>query len=461
MKTDKACPHCGANIPSTSVYCPKCGESVDEEVTQPTQAAPKAATPQRPAMTYNQQRQAAQQRAQQQSRQANAWQKPAVDDEENEEENTDGKNSNFNRNLVIGVIAAVVLIALLSLLRHCNSAENDLLEARVDSAVMAADDSQDPLAILQTELDRASMSGDKALPACAVRFNKPNTDSLSCIVGVTYKNDTDRPFIKIYKLTRDGGSWKPELAQTKYFDSRTINMDNNALIVDPMYVPRAVTVSGKQCLYFALMNNLRGSENGRVTLYLFDVESKALTALNYDGQLRQRTDGRLFVYAQPFESINTPERRFLAQEAANIGAIHVPTAAELEADRLQAEQAMQDSVAAAPVNTTNNWSQDNAENMNRIKNGEEVKMHTTVSDKPTINIKDIKTKLENDNYIVFLDNGGSVKGFNKTNRKYFSIYGDTKNPASSISLSGGSVIIKTGSGSISYNLTTDQAKKVD
>ena len=465
MKTNMDCPHCGASIPSTSIYCPKCGNPVDEEVKQPTRPAPAApapqrqapAAPQRPATTYNQQRQAAQQRAQQQTRQANAWQKP-VTPVEDEEDNAGGGRSNFNRNLIIGIIAVVVLIALLSLLRHCNSTENDNLKALGDSAAMVADDSQDPLAVFQAELSRAGMIDDQATPACAVRFNDPNSDSLKCIVGVTYKNDPTRPFIKIYKLTRQGSTWTPELAQTKYFDGRNISMDNNALIADPMQVPRAVTVDGKQCLYFALLDHLKGSENGRVTLCLFDVDGKRLTSLNYDGQLRSRTDGRQYVYGQPLESTNSVERRFLAQEAANIGAIHVPTQEELDADK-EAEEEAEEKAEEANQTNEEKWSKENAENLDKLKNGEEVKMRPTMSDKPTINFKDIKTKVENDKYIVFLDNKGMVQGFNKNTRKYFGIYGDTKNPAKSISLSSGKVNIQTGNGTISYDLASDRAKK--
>ena len=50
-----------------------------------------------------------------------------------------------NCNLIIGIVSAIILIALLSLLRHCNSQENDRLEARADSASMIADSSQEPM----------------------------------------------------------------------------------------------------------------------------------------------------------------------------------------------------------------------------------------------------------------------------------------------------------------------------
>jgi len=97
--------------------------------------------------------------------------------------------------------------------------------------------------------------------------------------------------------------------------------------------------------------------------------------------------------------------------------------------------------------------------MDKLKGGEEVKMKPTQYDKPIINMKEIKEKLENDRYLVFLDSKGSVVGFNKNTRKYFTIYGGKNGSASGISLTGeNSVVIKTGNGSITYDLVHDRAK---
>ena len=157
-----------------------------------------------------------------------------------------------------------------------------------ENTAMIADSSQEPMQILNAELSRNGMTDDKAYTGCAVRFNSTDPDTPERIVGVTYKDDTDRPFVKVYTLTRDGAQWKTELAQTKYFDGRSIIMDNSSLIADAMNVPRAVTVDGKQCLYFAFLNHLKGAgegNNGRVTLALYDVEGKKMTTLTYEASV--------------------------------------------------------------------------------------------------------------------------------------------------------------------------------
>ena len=463
MSNDMACPHCGKQIPATSVFCPSCGKAVDQEVEPPTPAsATRVAnrTPQQ-GQTYNEQRRAAQQQAARQP--VNAWQQPELDDDDDDDDDNEGGRSNYNRNLIIGAVLVVLAIALLSMLRHCNSQENDRLEARADSAALVADSSQDPMAVLTAELSRNSLSEDKAYTGCAVRFDSTDPDTPERIAGVTYKDDTDRPFIKLYTLTRDGSQWKTELGQTKYYDGRIISMDNSSLIADAMYVPRAVTVDGKQYLYFAFLNHLKGAgegKNGRVTLALYDPEAKKLTTLTYDGQIRSRTDGRQYVYTRgPLESTSGSERRFLQQEAANIGAIRVATQEEIDAEEEAKAKEEEDKALEGEENADAKWDHDNAENMDKRKQGEEVKMKPTQYDKPIINMKEIKDKLENDRYLVFLDTKGSVVGFNKSTRKYFTIYAGKNGTASGISFNGdNSVLIKTAGGSITYDLVHDRAK---
>jgi len=464
MSNDMACPYCGKQIPATSVFCPVCGKAVNDGA-KATSASSTTTTrrPQPQGQTYNEQRRAA---ASQASRQpANAWQQPAQVEGEDDDDNG-GNRSNFNRNLIIGIVLAILAIALLSLMRHCNNQENDRFEAQADSLALVAEGSQEPIAILNAELSRNNFTEDKAYTGCAVRFASTDPDTPERIVGVTYKDDTDRPFVKVYNLTRDGAQWKTELGQTKYFDGRSIIMDNSSLIADAMNVPRAVSIDGKQYLYFAFLNHLKGAGeggNGRVTLCLYDVDGKKLTTLTYDGKIRARTDGRQYVYCRgPLESTNSNERRFLQQEAASIGSIHVATQDEIDAEEEEKAKEEEEKALEGEENADAKWSHDNAENIDKIKAGEEVKMKPTQYDKPIINMKEIKDKLENDRYLVFLDTKGSVVGFNKNSRKYFTIYGGKNGSASGISFNGdNNVLIKTPSGSITYDLVHDKAKSAN
>ena len=457
MSNEMTCPHCGKQIPSSSVFCPTCGKAVKDSTPSTSATPPVQARQQGP--TYNEQRAAA--RRQQP---ANAWQQPEPEQPEPDDEEYDnGGRSHFNRNLVIGIIAIALLIGLLSMLGHCNSQENDRDAARADSLALAADSSQDPMAVFNAELSRNNFTDDKAYTGCAVRFTSSDPDTPERIVGVTYKDDTDRPFIKVYNLTRDGAQWKTEMGQTKYFDGRNIVMDNSSLIADGMNVPRAVSVDGKQCLYFAFLNHLKGAgegNNGRVTLCLYDPEGKKLTTLTYDGTIRSRSDGRQYVYCRgPLENTSSSERSFLRQEAASIGAIHVATQDEIDAEEEAKAKEEEEKALEGEENAEAKWDHDNAENMDKLKEGEEVKMKPTQYDKPIINMKEIKDKLENDRYLVFLDTKGSVVGFNKNTRKYFTIYGGKNGAASSISFNGdNNVLIKTAGGSITYDLVHDKAK---
>ena len=461
MSQQVTCSYCHEPMPSTSVFCPHCGKAVDNAMSIASQESRTVREPQQPA--YDERRRAAERQAARQP--VNAWKQPEPEevDDDDEDDDDGGGRSNFNRNLIIGIVAAAILIGLLSLLRHCNSQENDRLEARADSAAMIADSSQEPMQILNAELSRNGLTDDKAYTGCAVRFNSTDPDTPERIVGVTYKDDTDRPFVKVYTVARDGAQWKTELAQTKYFDGRSIIMDNSSLIADAMNVPRAVTVDGKQCLYFAFLNHLKGAgegNNGRVTLALFDIDAKKMTTLTYDGQIRSRTDGRQYVYSRgPLENTSSSERSFLRQEAASLGCIKVATQEEIDAEEEAKAKEEEEKALAGEENADAKWDHDNAENMDKLKEGEEVKMKPTQYDKPIINMKEIKDKLENDRYLVFLDTKGSVVGFNKSTRKYFTVYAGKNGAASGISFNGdNSVLIKTPNGSITYDLVHDKAK---
>ena len=472
MSSEIICSYCHKPMPSTSVFCPHCGKAVDDAVNVAVKESAAAAAPAaasqaaKQGMTYNEQKMAQERQAARQP--ANAWREPDIeeDDDEDEDDDVQGGRSQFNRNLIIGFILLGLLIGLLSMLRHCNNQENNRLEARADSAALAADSSQEPMQVLTAELSRNGYTDDKAYTGCAVRFASTDPDTPERIVGVTYKDDTNRPFIKVYTLTRDGAQWKTELGQTKYYDGRSIIMDNSSLIADAMNVPRAVTVDGKQCLYFAFLNHLKGAgegNNGRVTLALYDIDAKKMTTLTYDGQIRSRTDGRQYVYSRgPLENSSTSERAFLRQEAASLGSIRVATQEEIDAEEEAKAKEEEEKALAGEENAEAKWDHDNAENMGKLKEGEEVKMKPTQYDKPIINMKEIKEKLENDRYLVFLDTKGSVVGFNKSTRKYFTIYGGKNGAASNISFNGdNNVLIKTSNGSMTYDLVHDKAKNVE
>ena len=155
-----------------------------------------------------------------------------------------------------------------------------------------------------------------------MRFPGNGADVPDRIAGVTYlSNSTSRSFFKVYTLTRSGSIWNVEPAPPKYLNGRTISMDNNSLIADINQVPRAVKVNGNDCIYFAYLNPPVGSSGGegsnsRVSLCLYDINNKKFTTLDYDGPVKTK-DGRQYIYGKPLQTVNSPELRFLQQEAAS------------------------------------------------------------------------------------------------------------------------------------------------
>lgn len=488
LSNEMQCPSCGNMIPANSVFCPKCGKMVRNDMDDETIVAP-AAT-QKPITFNEQQRQEElerrrreqelrderRRREQQQQRQreeaerqrANSWLNDNNDDDDDDE--NDAPAGHYNRNLIIGFIALAAIIGGLLLMRSCNSSsDQQKASENTDSALVADMNGQDPLAIFVGELNRNNLMGDGATAASAVMVPGNGNDVPDRIWGITYLSSaTERTFIKIYQLTRSGSLWTPENMHTKYLDGRTITLDNNSLIADIQQVPRAVKVDGKECLYFAYMNTPSGEgSRGRVSLNLFDVAAKKLTSLDYEGAVKSRTDGRQYVYGKPLDPINSPERRFLQTEAQSIKILYFPTEEELKAEEEAREKEEMEKAMASPDSADARWNKDNQEKMEQLKKGEEVSMKSATYDKPIFNMKDMHKKVENENYIVFSDKSGSVYGFNKDSRKYFTIYspkgkasgptdigfGDSKNNILRLRAADGA--------HLSYNLATGKTKTID
>jgi len=463
------CPWCHETIDANTVFCPKCGKMVRDDMhTEPDndEAIMTGATatdgrqPTYNELHNNDRQQGGYYTLNNGGNDNNGYNHDDDDDDD------DGP-SHFNRNVLMGAIVLLALIALLTAMRHCNSQSDRRFEAQADSIATVADDSQNPLSIFNAELSRNNMTGDEATGAFAVKFDSTDPETPNRIVGVTYNNKDERPFIKIYQLTSSGSNWQPELVATKYLDGRTINLTNNALMADDGRVPRAVNVGGHECLFFAFTNSLQGAgegNTGRATLALFDLENKKLTTLNYDGVIKAGTNGRQYIHGRPLESVNSDERRWLQQQVPNIKIIHVPTAEELQAEEEARLKAEEEKALAGEENADAKWEHDNAEKMDKLNEGEEVHMDIKQYDKPLFHKDELTSQIENDGFLVFTDKSGKVYGFNKGTRKYFVIYKPgASGAATGISFGGdGNLHISTASGStISYNLTRGSAKHVD
>lgn len=459
LSHDFVCPSCNTVIPSDSQFCPKCGSKVAGTTI---------------SFEAKQEQERAEARRSYERQQQEEWRRQQArqnrDDDDDDDDNDEGESSNYYRNLIIGIVAVALLIVGLLALRGCNSSKNDRMEERKEAAEKAAQPSgQDPMAILAAELGRNNLLGDGANPAAAVTVPAEG-DKPERIWGVTYKPTnagSDRAYFKVYQLTRNGGSWNPELMHTKYLDGRNVTFDNNSLNVGVEQVPRVVRVNGKDYLYFAYMNNLANEgARGRVSLNLFNMDDKKLISLDYEGEIKSRPDGHLYIYGKPLDAINGAERQFLKQEADNVKILYFPTAEELKAEEEAQAKAEEEKRVTDPDSANATWNKENKEKMEAAKNGQEVDMKTPTYDKPIFNMKDKNKTVQNEGYIVFSDTKGAVYGFNKSTRKYFTIYspsgaaeptdigfGDSKNNI---------LRYRTADGRrFSYNLVTGATKAIE
>ena len=420
------CPSCGTIIPDDSAFCPKCGKKVTSEN----------------VISFNEQQEQAEARREQQRKQEEAWRRErererererqrrleqeAEDDDDDDE--TDSGTGNYFRNLLLGIAAVILLIVALMGIRKCNSGNNDRSEDRKEKAEQTAQPSgQDPRDILAAELSRNNLNGDGANPVLAVMVTG-NNDKPDRIWGITLKPNlatAEKGFFKIYQLTSNGSAWNLELLTTKYIQDRNITFETGSLKVESEQMPRAVKVAGKDCLYFAYMNTLSSEgSRGRVSLNLYDVDGKRLTSLDYEGEIKSRDDGSLYIYGKPLDPINNDERKFLKQEADKVKILYFPTEEELKAEeeKLKAEEEAKNK--AQGDSSGSNWEKSNKEKMEAVKNGEEVVIKSPTYDNPVegVNIKNKHKSVQNEGYIVISNKSGAVYGFNKSTRKYFTIY---------------------------------------
>ena len=474
LSHDTVCPACGQTIPQNSVFCPKCGKMVRNDMHDESPA--EATSAQAQGATYNEIERECQQASrdpwQEAERERHHESKPYYPDDNNEgdddDENLSSEPAHFNRNVIIGAVAVVAIIGLLLLLRNCGGQSNDDRHSVTgsDSTLLVADTNADPMAIFNAELSRNNFTGDGAVAAHAVKVPGNGADRPEVIMGVTTTNDTEsRSYFKIYKLTQNGQVWMPELQHTQYLNGRTINMDNSALIADIQNVPRAVRVNNKDYYYFAYVNNpVEGGSIGRVSLALWNVDEKKLTTLDYQGPIKSLDDGRQYVYGKPLQAINSAETRFLQQEAHNVKLIHFLTEEELKAEQEAKEKEEEAKRLADPNNVDERWNEENQENVEALKNGEEVTMKSASYDKPIFNMKEINKKIENEGYIVFAIKNGAVYGFNKNTRKYFSIFspkGDSQPSDIGFADSRNNLMrMRTGEGRFSYNLATGKTQRI-
>ncbi|MBR1543830.1 MAG: zinc ribbon domain-containing protein [Muribaculaceae bacterium] len=443
------CPKCHNMIPASAVFCPVCGSMARDDMHEKPQSKPASALPSYDApfpVDANQNTPTAQNNVEQSQNQTNNMPK-----------------ENFRtRNILIACL--LVIFAILFIVSNVFYSTDSKVGRELTDSVPANDNSNlEELIIFKRALQDNGLMTDGAIPAYAIRVARNDKNNAERIVGVTSKTNTLNgvAFFKIYTLERNNGSaWEVEGTPiTKNFNDRMLDFSTKNIMADNNTVPQSTTINGKNYFFFAYsdfpVND--NNENARVTLALFNVDNQDLKLFNFGGSIKLR-GGQKLVYGRLAGESGSQESRFAQSQAERIKLIYIPTPEELEAERLAQEEAELNE----PDRADDKWAHDNEENLDDINSGNEVEVKTKTYDTPIFNIKESKKSINNDNFTVVLGNNGNVYGFNKATRKYYVINGSGKATDIGFASDSGSettLNIKTATGRIVYNLSTDRARQ--
>ncbi len=204
--------------------------------------------------------------------------------------------------------------------------------------------------------------------------------------------------------------------------------------------------------------------SGRVVLNLYNIDTKQVVSVNYDGQYQTLDDGQQHIVCAAKKG-SSPEYTFLNDQVPSIGILHIKTQDEIDAEKKAEEEKAEEEKAKemeAPSNSSGKWANDNTDAMEQLNNGSEVTLRSAVYDKdqPLFRKNDLKDTKSNGAYMVFLTNGGVVYAYNKSEGKNFVVYaGSPKATNIGFENSEKNILnVRTAKGVIEYNLYTNRAK---
>lgn len=421
------CPKCHALIPADSIFCPHCHEMVGRQ-----QGGP------------------------------DAWTQGQQTAEGQDQDGDAGSHRTRNTVIVVLVLAFIAIVVI----RNCFFSDNqgNILTGTGDQteAAMTDDKSKD---IFNSTLLSHNMKGDGDRIAYAMNVgNAEGTGGSNTIVGVTFNNnDPQKSYYKLYTLTRNGSDWDIKLSDTRYFVNRQLELDPGVMRAEE--VPSIDQINEKYYFYFAYMtlppSNREGE--GTVTLVYYDIATGQLaTSLEYAGEVAFGSDGQRQIIArnQPGTTGFLKER--LAQHAASIGYLHVPTPEELAAEKAEQEKAAEEAAARAAADSMATASALDEAVQDQV--GAERKENPTMHDKtqPMFRNEDFSKKITGPGYVVFLTKDGKVYAFNKNTDKNFVVYSAGDATDIGFEDSGRGIInIRTTRGRIQYDLPNTTSRRVE
>ena len=403
---DIKCPHCGSLVPQGSKFCNNCGAPLDQEIQCPHCNSVIPANSVFCPVCHNIVGKAADAGGdQQQSATAQAGQ---------------GQHTTRNTIIILAVLAFVGLIVV----KQCFfSGSRDVTPDEV--SITGDNANNNTIDIFNRTLEANNLKGDGDKIAYAMRVMDKNGKE-DKIIGVTYLNDDQHPFFKIYTLTQNGANWDIKLNKTKY-------LNGNNLIFDPAEL-RAI-----------------------------------VSQIDFNGNIAtSSSSGQQELQVTGTSTVNGILATRLKEWASNIGYLHIPTPEEIAAQKAEqekaaAEKAHADSVARGLINPGAGG--ESLVDPNDLETGEEVKMNVQQYDKskPLFHADEFSKKVKAPGYTVFLLKNGRVYAFSKRSNTNFEVHygGSGATDIGWEDSERGIINIRTPQGKYQYNLSTNTAKKIE
>ncbi len=453
ISNEVECPACHSMIPDDSIFCPVCRnmmkkssqpqaeevsvqESASQARRQPIEFDTRETAPRRAAAPAS-----------------NSTPAPSP------QPTGGGSGSNWKQYLILGgILAFLALFVWVRCFR--NSKPDRTPEATNVENTVNMNNSTD---IFNRALEENALKGDGDKIAYALRLMNSDGQPGDKIMGVTYLNDENNSFYRIYTLTKNGSRWEIQRNKQEYINGRKLVFDPAEMRSDE--VPSQKNINGKEYFCYAFLNlpqSMNG--NGTVTIALVDVETGNIASkVNYDGEIVITSDGQRQIIGRHTNATNGILDSRIKEYAQGIGYLHIPTKEELDAEKEAAEEEAAKKALEGSANADRKWLHDNAGALEALESGEEVHTAVTSYDKsdPLFKSEDFQSKINSPGYVVFLCKNGVVYAFNKATDSNFVVYAGSSK-ATQIGFENsekGILNIRTASGRLQYDLVNHTLKK--
>ena len=289
MNTIK-CPNCGHQLPEDSAFCNKCGSRINTS-------------------DYSSRREP--------RRDYEDW---SDEPEQREPQSNDkGVERSYKTLLIVVGIAVAALISIFAINKCFFSGNKENTQEAVTAeensnaaeAIAAASD-----AFRQT-LNENHYDVDGERIVYALRIDGTERGKNDKIIGITLLPDK---FYKLYELVQNGDSWKidPKNIQKVDIAGNDVKFDQDQLKTSIEYVPQKTVIDGRSYFFYAYLSSPRSNpSNASVVLNLYDVQSRNITKMTYDGTY-QDINGERVIVCNPATTSNKATQWMDNQARLNI-----------------------------------------------------------------------------------------------------------------------------------------------